>query len=104
MIVMTQSSCTRWVSVFINVSSGVTQVSHGMIFQSCSEVSDGMILQSSLDVSCGIIFRCSSEGSCGIDRDIFFCIFFNASAEFAAVETEDKEEGLRGEQETAAGG
>ncbi len=90
---MTQSSCTRWVSVFINVSSGVTQVS------------DGMILQSSSDVSCGMIFRCSSEGSCGIDRDLFFCFFFfDASAEFAAVETEDKEEGLRGEQETAAGG
>jgi hypothetical protein len=44
MIVMTQSSCTRWVSVFNNVPSGVTQVSHGMIFQSSSEVSDGMIL------------------------------------------------------------
>ncbi len=76
MIVMTQSSCTRWVSVFINVSSGVTQVSDGMIFQSSSEVSDGMILQSSSDVSCGMIFRCSSEGSCGIDRDLFFCFFF----------------------------
>jgi hypothetical protein len=36
---------------------------------------------------------------------IFFSVFFkNVSAEFAAVETEDKEEGLRGEQETAAGG
>ncbi len=34
----------------------------------------------------------------------FSLFFFNASAEFAAVETEDKEEGLRGEQETAAGG
>ncbi len=69
-----------------------------------TQVSDGMIFQSSSDVSCGMIFRCSSEGSCGINRDIFFCFFFNASAEFAAVETEDKEEGLRREQETAAGG
>lgn len=41
-------------------------------------------------------------GSIVIFFSVFF--FFDASAEFAAVETEDKEEGLRGEQETAAGG
>jgi uncharacterized membrane protein YvlD (DUF360 family) len=74
-IVMTQSSCTRWVSVIINVSSGVTQVSHGMIFQSSSEVSDGMIMQSSSDISCGMIFQSSSEGSCGIGHDLFLCFF-----------------------------